>query len=212
MTMMKCSLLSHTADPDRVVATAHKLCYSNEDPESISVNLTTEEIERRLGSIVASGHMSVLEHAHFTFAIWGISRVCSHQLVRHRTFNFTQRSQRYCYVQGSCVIPPSVYEDDEAEAVFNEVNQYIHDAYMRLVDELHVPKEDARFILPHGQETALVVTADARNLFNFFNMRLGVMKGNKPQWEIKTLACKMLKLVKQAAPTIFAAYTVPLDC
>jgi len=212
MTMMKCSLLSHTADPDRVVATAHKLCYSNEDPESISVNLTTEEIERRLGSIVASGHMSVLEHAHFTFAIWGISRVCSHQLVRHRTFNFTQRSQRYCYVQDPCIMPQSVSEDQDATKIFEDVNQYVHDAYMKLIDEYHVPKEDARFILPHGQQTALVVTADARNLFNFFNMRLGVMKGNKPQWEIKTLACKMLKLVKQVAPTIFAAYTVPLDC
>ncbi len=92
---LKVQLISHSADPDKVVTMAAKLCYSPVGVESIGNNLTDEQVEKFLNMLVSIGHESPVEHASFTFAIEGISRACSHQLVRHRIASYSQQSQRY---------------------------------------------------------------------------------------------------------------------
>ncbi|MBQ3346253.1 MAG: FAD-dependent thymidylate synthase, partial [Synergistaceae bacterium] len=131
----------------------------------------------------------------------GLSRVSSHQLVRHRVASFSQQSQRYVKMSAdpeAVIIPPTVRENPEALAVFNEAVRKSQEAY-RLMVEAGIPKEDARFILPHGHSTRLVMTMNARELHHFFSLRLC----RRAQWEIHELARKMLILCRQKAPVLF---------
>jgi thymidylate synthase (FAD) len=61
--------------------------------------------------------------------------------------------------------------------------------------------EDARFVLPNACDTKMLVTMNARSLLNFFSHRCC----NRAQWEIRALADQMLCLVKEVAPSLFAA-------
>ncbi len=148
--------------------------------------------------IVKRGHHSILEHASFTFGVEGISRACSHQLVRHRIASYSQQSQRYVpYNEMGFIMPESIRK----KGLEKEVELFAENAknlYKRLV-ESGVPKEDARFILPTGMETKIVVTMNARELLHFFTLRLC----ERAQWEIRKLALLMLKEVKKVAPNIF---------
>lgn len=192
-------LIAHTTDPVRVVAAAAKLCYSASPAADLFDGLDTEAARGFLQKLRSVGHLSPFEHASFTFSIDGLSRVASHQLVRHRIASFSQQSQRYVTMGAPKVIqPPSVSGSPEAAAIFAEQTAAAHDAYLRLV-ESGVPKEDARFILPHGWETSLVLTMNARELHHFFSIRLC----RRAQWEIRALAREMLMLVLEAAPELF---------
>ena len=146
-----------------------------------------------------AGHFSPFEHASFTFAIEGLSRVATHQLVRHRVASYSQQSQRYVEMKGNCcIVPPTVAENAEAKAVFEKQAEAAFETYRKLV-ALGVPREDARFILPHGFETRLVVTMNARELHHFFALRLC----RRAQWEIRGTARGMLREARAAAPQLF---------
>ena len=97
---MKVRLLSHTPEPEKLVATAAKLCYSSSDVDQLMEGLTPEKVESFVDMLASIGHESPVEHASFTFAIEGISRACSHQLVRHRIASYSQKSQRYVNENG----------------------------------------------------------------------------------------------------------------
>ncbi|MDE6092771.1 MAG: FAD-dependent thymidylate synthase, partial [Ruminococcus sp.] len=97
---MKVNLISHTPDPERLAATAAKLCYSSSDIDSLRDGLTEEKTRSFIDMLVSVGHESVMEHVSFTFGIEGISRACSHQLVRHRIASYSQKSQRYVNENG----------------------------------------------------------------------------------------------------------------
>jgi thymidylate synthase (FAD) len=146
------------------------------------------------------GHQSVLEHASFTFGIEGISRVTSHQLVRHRVASFSQQSQRYVSHKErfAAVIPPTIEENPEAVSLFEAQLAAMHKAYAVMV-EAGIPAEDARYILPNATETKIMVTMNARELLHFFHLRCC----ERAQWEIRAMAVEMLKLMKIAAPIIF---------
>ena len=194
------SLISHTTDPVLTVAAAAKLCYSACSALEIQEKQDLLKAKEFISFLHASGHLSPLEHASFSFAVDGLSRVASHQLVRHRIASFSQQSQRYVVMENPlCVLPTSVSKNEEAQALYMQQVKSAHDVYEKLVS-LGVPKEDARFILPHGWETRLVVTMNARELHHFFALRLC----RRAQWEIQALARKMLKLVLTAAPELFA--------
>ena len=181
-------LIAHTTDPVRVVAAAAKLCYSASSASDLFDGLDEAGSDHLLAILRESGHMSPYEHASFTYAIEGVSRVTTHQLVRHRIASYSQRSQRYVSADGAgCVIPPEVEKDDRARAIFEECVKNVHDAYERMT-ALGIPNEDARFILPHGCETAIVVTMNARELRHFFELRLC----RRAQWEIREAARRML--------------------
>jgi thymidylate synthase (FAD) len=181
------------------VASAAKLCYSASRAADLFDGLDAGRIGEFLRKLRSMGHLSPFEHASFTFAVDGLSRVASHQLVRHRIASFSQQSQRYV-TMGSpmVVIPPEIAGIPEASEIFEEQARSSYRAYERLV-ALGVPKEDARFILPHGWETSLMLSMNARELHHFFAIRLC----RRAQWEIRRLAGKMLALVRAEARELF---------
>ena len=118
---MKVKLLAHTPEPEKVIAMAAKLCYSPVGVDEIEKNLTDESIEKFLNMLINMGHESPLEHVTFTFGIEGISRSCSHQIVRHRIASFSQQSQRYVKLdQFEYIIPPEIEKIEEAKKIFIE--------------------------------------------------------------------------------------------
>lgn len=192
-------LLSHTPEPDRIVAASARLCYSDASARELQEQMPEQKVRGFLDHLRSSGHFSPFEHVSFTFGVDGISRVCSHQLVRHRLASFSQQSQRYVTMETpSVVVPPSVKERPEAESLFNSFVESAHEAYEKLIAQ-GVPREDARYLLPHGWETRLVVTMNARELHHFFNLRLC----RRAQWEIQDLARLMLRETRKVAPALF---------
>ncbi len=194
-------LLTHTPDPEAVVAQAARLCYSPLDIEGVRDALKAGERAKLIGQVVSLGHHSVLEHASFTFGLEGVSRAMTHQLVRHRIASYSQQSQRYVRFAGDLpvVVPESIASRDHLGKRFNEVARGAVAFYQELL-EAGVPPEDARFILPVGVETRILVTMNARELMHFFTLRCCL----RAQWEIRETAEQMLALAQAAAPALFA--------
>jgi thymidylate synthase (FAD) len=198
---MLVSLLQHTPDPEQTVALAARLCYSPATIDTLRERLVAGDVSSFLEKIMSLGHHSVLEHVTFTFGVEGISRACSHQLVRHRVASYSQQSQRYVTFAGDDfpqVVPDSIATKVERQAVFAQAMQACAAAYRTLVAD-GVPPEDARFVLPNAAETKIIVTMNARELRHFFALRCC----ERAQWEIRALALAMLKLVKPLAPILF---------
>jgi thymidylate synthase (FAD) len=197
---MNIELLHHTPEPERTVALAARLCYSPTGLDELKEKIGSGDIRQFIDKIMSLGHHSVLEHASFTFGVEGISRVTSHQLVRHRVASYSQQSQRYVsHVERfDAVIPPSIDSNEEAKRIFDFTVGVVHQAYKQLV-EMGVQPEDARYLLPNATETKVIITMNARELLHFFKLRCCM----RAQWEIRSMAVGMLKLAKQAAPTIF---------
>lgn len=197
---MDVTLLYHTPEPERAVATAARLCYAPVGGRELMESLTDEKIRKVLTTIMSSGHFSTLEHASYTFAVEGVSRALTHQLVRHRLASYNQQSQRYVKFKEEppIVRPASVDINPEAAQAFDEAIDACWQAYDKLV-QAGVPAEDARYILPNACETKIVVTMNIRELMHFFSNRCC----NRAQWEIRELAWKMLELVRPTAPFIF---------
>ena len=135
--MLKVKIIAHTPEPDKVVAQAGKLCYSAVGVDEITQKLTEEEIARYVNMLASIGHESPLEHVSFTFAIEGISRACTHQIVRHRIASYSQQSQRYVKLeQFEYIIPPAIESNPEAKRIFIEAMERDQKAYDELVDLL----------------------------------------------------------------------------
>ncbi len=205
---LKVTLLQHTPLPERAVASAGRLCYAPVSAAELKESMGDDEVRRLVRGLVRSGHLSALEHASFTFAIDGISRACSHQLVRHRLASYSQQSQRYVRFASDkdFVIPPSIAASPEARAVFYEAMAHARAAYERLVEIGKAEGrgnesvyEDARFVLPNAAETKIVVTMNARELRHFFALRCC----RRAQWEINRLAWAMRCLALTVAPLLF---------
>lgn len=195
---MKVELINYTPQPERTVAVAARMCYSDADIDELSENMSDEKVRSFLQKLVDLGHESPIEHASFTFAIEGISRACSHQLVRHRLASYSQKSQRYVKEdQFQYVIPPS-YIDKGIEDRFEERMKIIQQWYNEDI-EAGIPKEDARYNLPNACQTQLMVTMNARELWHFFRLRCCL----RAQWEIRAVAESMLREVKKVAPLLF---------
>lgn len=198
---MNVQLLTHTPDPELTCAAAARLCYSDSAIADLVEKFRDGDYEKFMRKIVSLGHFSVLEHASFSFGVEGISRSCSHQLVRHRAgASYSQQSQRYVSHKErfSAVTPPSIAERPELRERFDALLEQVHKVYGEFLDA-GIPAEDARFVLPNAAETKIVVTMNARELHHFFSHRCC----RRAQWEIRTMAKDMLKLVKKAAPIIF---------
>ena len=198
---MQVELLYHTPEPERAVATAARLCYAPIGASELMDSLSDEDIRKVLRTILAGGHLSTLEHASYTFAIDGVSRALTHQLVRHRLASFNQQSQRYVkFADGlETIKPESIARNEEANRLFDEMIEKTVEAYQAFLDA-GIPAEDARYILPNASETKIVVTMNIRELLHFFSLRCC----NRAQWEIRALAWKMLELARPTAPFIFA--------
>ncbi len=197
---MNVELLYSTPDPERAVAVAARLCYAPVGAAELMEHMGDDAIRRVLSTIMNSGHFSALEHASYTFAIDGVSRALTHQLVRHRLASYNQQSQRYVSYaeEPSFITPPTIAEDPVASAAFVAACDSAFSAYRALI-EAGVPAEDARYLLPNAMETKIAVTMNIRELLHFFELRCC----KRAQWEIRELALAMLELVEPTAPYIF---------
>ena len=204
---MNVELISYTELGEKACGVAAKTCVASDMPSMDDDN------SKALMHALSSGHDSIAEHMTFTFAIEGISRACSHQLVRHRMASYSQQSQRYVKMDGfDYVVPESIndivldevwdsdigFESVYAFEVYTNLMNDIRDVY-NLMIENGIPEEDARYILPNACCTNIVVTMNARELRHFFSLRCC----ERAQWEIKQVAEMMLALVKEVAPTLF---------
>ena len=276
---MLVKLLAHTNEPEKLVASAAKLCYSSSDIATLMDNLTEDNVDKFINRLASMGHESPFEHITFTFGIEGVSRALLAQITRHRIASYSVQSQRYVDMGNfEYVIPPVLAEDeclkqeyiatmeqlaldyehfkDEivAKIIFNDYQNEMHDIIFDIAKEIcgdeaeaketatemikywnnkaeapasYIPtfdywktllvekfiekhqklynqivkiaQEDARFVLPNACATKLVVTMNARSLFNFFRLRCCA----RAQWEIRELAIEMLKLVSEVAPQVF---------
>lgn len=222
-TKLHVTLIQHTPEPEKLVAAAAKLCYSTAGAGEIMEDLTKENVGRFLNRLMDMGHASPIEHASFTFAIEGVSRALTHQLVRHRMASFSQKSQRYVTEgQFNYIIPGEIKNLPGGEEVFIEGMKNAQKTYDILAEKLIAKHkkdlmdqgmtekqasvaaeklgiEDARFVLPNACETKIVVTMNTRELLHFFNQRCC----NRAQWEIRELAIQMLVECKKIAPILF---------
>jgi len=160
-----------------------------------------ETRERLIRQVMASGHTSTLEHASFTFAVEGVSRVTEIQLVRHRIgCSYSIQSGRYVKRgEAQYVIPPAILNGDKK--VLKKVKKHFENTqklYNELLD-LGIKAEDARYCQPQSLKTKIVVTMDARALLHFLTLRCC----RRAQWEIQALAREMLRVVKKKAPILF---------
>lgn len=197
---MKVTLITHTPEPEKIIASAAKLCYSPSNIDDLMDGLTEDKIERFVKKLRELGHESPLEHCTFTFGIEGVSRALTHQLVRHRIASYSQKSQRY--------VREGAFEYVTPETISN--NTFLHIKYKELMNRIQefydcavesgVPNEDARFALPNACETSLIMTMNIRSLLHLFTERCC----NRAQWEIREMANQMLNICKDVAPNIFA--------
>lgn len=221
---MRVTLLAHTPEPEKLVAAAAKLCYSKSGASDLLEGLDSEKVTGFVEKLMSLGHDSPLEHMSFTFAVEGVSRVLSHQLVRHRMASYSQQSQRYVKLeQFEYIIPPAIEAVPSAKELFikaMEADQQQYDSLVSILEkeifasliEKGVPEkkakqqaekaaiEDARYVFPNACETKIVLTMNGRGLINFFEHRCC----ERAQWEIRQLADEMLRLVRKEAPTVFA--------
>ncbi len=227
--MAKVTLLSYTPQPEKLIAAAAKLCYSDSSPQTLMEGLTPEKTERFLEMLQSIGHESPIEHVSFTFGIEGVSRSFLAQITRHRIASYSVQSQRYVREKDfQYVTPPQIAQIPEALALYEKTMAQIGESYDRLADMLKqkhtqtllaqgveekaavrqaekMAIEDARFVLPNACDTQMVVTMNARSLYNFFRHRCC----NRAQWEIREVAYQMLELVYQVAPTLFGHAGAP---
>ena len=203
---LKVVLLRATPDPDELVALGARLCYAQADIDALKEKVESADQRAFVERVMQRGHLSVTEHAAFTFAVEGVSRALLAQLTRHRIASFSVQSQRYVSMAKGFdyVIPPAIEALGESEKQeFIRQMDTIHEWYCHWQEKLGGAKEsaneDARFVLPNAASTRLLVTMNARELRHFFALRMC----ERAQWEIRALAEKMFELCYGEAPELF---------
>lgn len=188
---MNVKLIAHTPDPDFLCGRAAAICTGGNLGDVVGCM-------RALKGAMASGHLSVVEHACFTFLVEGMSRVTLAQETRHRVASFSVESQRYCGANLDTVMPDSM-----ARMALVDDIAALEKAAAALYEKataLGVPAEDARYYTLQGGKCRQIVTMNARELLHFFELR----SCNRAQWEIRDLSDKILELCREVAPVIFA--------
>ncbi len=193
---MQVTLINYTPNPELTIGVAARSSASPLSATKLQNQLTPHQVENLLKQLLESGHLSPFEHVSFTFAIDGISRVTSHQLVRHRLASYTQQSQRYVSLkEHGYVTPPTISSRPEFVAKYQQAIEAAHKLYCDMV-EAGIPMEDARYILPQAIKTQLVMTMNARELLHACSLRLCL----RAQWEIVQLFEQIKSEVKKVAP------------
>lgn len=220
---LKITLIAYSPEPEKIIASAAKLCYSASNIDELMSGLDEKRVTDFVDMLSEIGHESPIEHVTFTFGIEGVSRSFLAQITRHRIASYSVQSQRYVKTKDfKFVIPPEINNNPEAAGIFNKAMNSSISAYNMLTDILENEHyktfvssgmddktakqkaqkkaiEDARFVLPNAAETKMVVTMNARSLMNFFRLRCC----RRAQWEIKEAADQMLKLCCSVAPSLF---------
>jgi thymidylate synthase (FAD) len=224
---MRVKLLSMTPNAKELIFASARQCYADgwtgdmwqEDETGLVTVMdleknepsTDKEMDNLLKHLHTSGHTSVFEHVKFTFAVDGISRALSHQLVRHRIASYSQQSQRYVsnageFMLSDYVFPPSIVDNEKNEGnadakalnIYVNILEEIQKAYNQL-KALGIPSEDARYVMPNGVTTRIVITMNCVSLTHFLSLRLCTAA----QWEIRNLAKEMLRICRLKLPCVF---------
>ena len=177
---MQVTLIQQTPAPIETISKIASICYDSDPKNHLGL----------VKHLYRNGHHSVFEHIYFTFKIEGISRACSHQLVRHRMCSFTQRSQRYCSEEGHDFVNPIEDIEDIRHTIFYDMVCNNSKDYKEL-RKIGLENEDARYILPNACETSLYLSCNLRELIHIANERLCA----RAQWEIRDLVKQMVALV-----------------
>jgi thymidylate synthase (FAD) len=199
---------------ERLAEFAGRICYMSQH------NPAQRPTAEYLDNIKKQGHGSVLEHAVYVLLIEGISRSCSHELVRHRAgFGYSQLSQRYVdESHAAFVVPPAIQGDAALEAEWERQMTAAQEAYVRAVeslikryewvsDKIHrrkMAREAARSVLPNGTETKIVVSANARAWRTMLELRCG----EGAELEIRRMAIAALRVLQQEAPAFFSDFEI----
>ncbi len=195
--MSEVYLISHTPNPEKLVAISAKNCYSNLEIKDLISKINIDDISKFIKFLFDCGHLSPFEHANFTFCYTGVSRSLMSQLSRHRLCSYSIRSQRYVkHDHFDYYIPESIKNSKYFEK-YKKLITEIQEFYNEMKD---ISNNDRRYILPESCTTQIIHTANARELLHIFNMRCC----NLASEEIRNVAIAMLKLVKQVAPNIFS--------
>jgi len=186
---------SHVSELDALGEVAGRVCY-------MSQGKGRKTNAAYLQNILTQQHESVLEHSTVTFGIQGISRACSHEIVRHRHLSFSQLSQRYVTGRAEYVYHPSTANDTDFGDFLQSIERIVADE-IRLAEERGLghkqATELARMVLPNMTETKMVVTGNLRAWRHFVTIRGGVGADR----EIRRLACVILRHLKAIAPNSF---------
>jgi thymidylate synthase (FAD) len=177
-----------TPDALALIGSYASICYNSKNEPALNVKRALHCKDR--------GHLSTLRHAIATFHIKGISRVCSHQLVRSKFLDVLQRSQRYCKEKDVVFVMPNTSEDLTTE--IKEHYDSCYALYSKLLSS-GMLAEDARFVLPEATTTELVVTGNFQAWLDFINLRMD----KHAQWEIRIVAREINNILATHAPGLF---------
>jgi thymidylate synthase (FAD) len=201
-----------SSDGERIAEFAGRLCYmSQHNPAGRS---TAEYLQ----NILKQGHGSVFEHSTYVMLIEGISRSCSHELVRHRAgWGYSQLSQRYVdESHAAFVMPPAIIGDAAMEEAWTRQVEQAQAAYVEAVERLmarydwvenkvhrrKLAREAARSVLPNATEVKIVVSANVRAWRTMLELRLG----EGAELEIRRMAAACLRVLQREAPALFADF------
>lgn len=208
-TKLHVELLDYPKDGLSIIYAACRQCYSPKFAAELFEDGKKDPKKQAdfVKQVVSSGHESPLEHVKFTFAIEGVSRALTHQLVRHRIASYSQQSQRYVKESDfDYIIPPSIEKDNDMRKEFLDALTKIQESYNKLMKMFEtkgskgeIANQDVRFLLPQAAETKIVVTMNCRELIHFFKERCCT----RAQWEIRALANEMLKMCSEKLPEVF---------
>jgi thymidylate synthase (FAD) len=190
---MKITLIDYTKDPENAIGGAAAICYDSDTSREANI--------KRAKGCKDKGHLATLRFAYATFNISGISRVCSHQLVRAAHAGFLQRSQRYCKESDLFYVnPPALYiVPDEFKDEWYDIQTRASILYDRLVEEKYMHQQDARYILPQACETELNLCLNFQGYRDLFKNRCH----KAAQWEVRDVANEMKRQLAEIAPNIF---------
>jgi thymidylate synthase (FAD) len=199
------NLISMPENPLKTIYLACRTCYSADYPINIwEAETTPEKMLSLVKKVLASGHHSTIEHCQYVFTISGVSRACTHQLVRHRHMSFSQKSQRYVTEKGQFeYITPNTIKKAGFEAEYDEFMVKTSEFYAKMIEQ-GIPAEDARFVLPNAATSSLVASLNLREMIHLANIRLCT----NAQLEIRMMVKKMCDAVIEKEPWL-GEYLVP---
>lgn len=201
------SILTYTPSPELMVAVAARACIEDDSPHALRDRLSAEDVRRLVTTVIVKGHHSVLEHVTFTIAVSGVSRVLTHQLVRHRMASYSQLSQQRSDASDlAYAVPPEIRREPELRERYASLMELCREFYID-ASKAGVSKGSARYVLPSGFETRIVVTMNARSLFNLLAQRECAAE----EWEFRQVATQLHRELLKVAPTIFALAGTPCE-
>jgi len=195
---MRVSLMVISPYSEKIIEDAGRTAY-------LSLKRKGWKIKKKfIKMLIKKGHFAVLEHASATFRIKGVSRACTHQLVRHRLCSFVQQSQRYVdEANFDYVEPAAIKKNKKAHYLFANFIKKAKETYKDL-QKLGVKNEDARFVLPNAVVSEIVVTANFREWRHIIELR----GSSEAQWEIRKVVIEILKILRKHAPTVFGDFKI----